>query len=146
MKTSQNSSDNNFLLKKNFEIVSIFLEYSNWTLALNQVFALVGEHVNVDRIYFFENHTDSLTGEELISQRFEWVKNGIEPMIDNPDLQNLPIEIVADFMLPLHNNKPFKAIVREMPDGNTKEILSSQDILSILVLPIWIEGKMIVDV
>jgi signal transduction histidine kinase len=142
MKTSQNSSDNNFLLKKNFEIVSIFLEYSNWTLALNQVFALVGEHVNVDRIYYFENHRDSLTGEELISQRFEWVKNGIEPMIDNPDLQNLPIEIVADFMLPLHNNKPFKAIVREMPDGNTKEILSSQDILSILVLPIWIEGKM----
>jgi signal transduction histidine kinase len=141
MKTSQNSSDNNFLLKKNFEIVSIFLEYSNWTLALNQVFALVGEHVHVDRIYYFENHRDSITGEELISQRFEWVKNGIEPMIDNPDLQNLPIEIVADFMLTLQNNQPFKAIVREMPDGNTKEILSSQDILSILVLPIWIEGK-----
>lgn len=142
MNAPQISSDKHFLLKKNFEIVSIFLEYSNWTAALNQVFALVGEHVRVDRIYFFEIHTDSITGAELTSQRFEWVKNGIEPMLDNPDLQNLPIEIAADFMMPLQKNKPFEAIVRELPEGNTKEILSSQDILSILVLPIWIEGKL----
>ena len=142
MSSSSNSFEKNFLLKKNFEIVSIFLDYSDWTTALKQVFAMVGEHVKVDRIYFFEFHTDSITKEELTSQRFEWVKNGIEPMIDNPDLQNLPVEIAADFMRPLQDNKPFEAIVRLMPEGNTKEILSSQDILSILVLPIWIEGRM----
>ena len=142
MGSSSNSFETNFLLKKNFEIVSIFLDYSNWTTALKQVFAMVGEHVKVDRIYFFEFHTDPATQEDLTSQRFEWVKNGIEPMIDNPDLQNLPVEIAADFMRPLKDNKPFEAIVRLMPEGNTKEILSSQDILSILVLPIWIEGKM----
>lgn len=142
MHTSSSSSDKHFLLKKNFEIVSIFLEYSNWTEALNQVFALVGEYVHVDRIYFFENHPDPITGEELTSQRFEWVKDGVEPMIDNPDLQNLPIDIVADFMKPLLQNLPFEAIVRELPEGGTKEILASQNILSILVLPIWIEGRM----
>jgi signal transduction histidine kinase len=142
MSSSSNSFEKNFLLKKNFEIVSVFLDYSDWTTALKQVFAMVGEHVKVDRIYFFEFHKDSTTQEELTSQRFEWVKNGIEPMIDNPDLQNLPVEIAADFMRPLKDNKPFEAIVRLMPEGNTKEILSSQDILSILVLPIWIEGMM----
>lgn len=142
MSSSSNSFERNFLLKKNFEIVSIFLEYSDWTAALKQVFALVGEHVKVDRIYYFEFHTDPSTQEELTSQRFEWVKNGIEPMLDNPDLQNLPVEIAADFMRPLQDNMPFEAIVRLMPEGGTKEILSSQDILSILVLPIWIEGKM----
>ncbi len=142
MSPESSSSEKHFLLKKNFEIVSIFLEYSNWTKALDQVFALVGEHVHVDRIYYFEIHPDPITGEELTSQRFEWVKNGIEPMLDNPDLQNLPIEIAADFMKPLQENKPFEAIVRLLPDGNTKEILTSQDILSILVLPILINGKM----
>jgi signal transduction histidine kinase len=108
---------------------------------LNQVFALVGQRMVVDRIYYFEIHNDPITGEELTSQRFEWVKNGIEPMIDNPELQNLPIEIVRDFMKPLQENKPFEAIVRELPEGGTKEILSSQDILSILVLPIMIQNR-----
>jgi signal transduction histidine kinase len=136
------SSDKHFLLKKNFEIVSIFLKYSDWTSALNQVFALVGEYAHVDRIYYFENHLDPITGDELTSQRFEWVKDGVEPMLDNPDLQNLPIDIAADFMKPLQKNLPFEAIVRELPEGGTKEILASQNILSILVLPIWIEGRM----
>jgi len=141
MPKNASNQDSQILLKTNFEISSIFLEYTEWHKALNQVFALVGQRVVVDRIYYFEIHNDPITREELTSQRFEWVKNGIEPMIDNPELQNLPIEIAEDFMKPLQKNKPFEAIVRELPEGGTKEILSSQDILSILVLPIMIQNR-----
>jgi signal transduction histidine kinase len=117
------------------------LEYTEWYQALEKVFSLVGSHVSVDRIYYFEIHTNPSTGQEITSQRFEWVNNGIEPMIDNPDLQNIPIEFAEDFMKPLHQNMPFESIVRELPDGNTKDILSSQSILSILVLPINIQDR-----
>jgi signal transduction histidine kinase len=141
MNSESLKQEGHLLLKTNFEISSIFLEYTHWYQALREVFTLVSNHVVVDRIYYFEIHTDPITGNELTSQRFEWVKNDIEPMIDNPDLQNLPIEVAEDFMKPLLQNIPFKAIVRELPEGNTKEILSSQDILSILVLPIIIQNR-----
>jgi signal transduction histidine kinase len=136
------SSNQNQLLNVNFDIVTTFLEYTDWYEALDKVFSMVSTHVNADRIYYFEIHPDPFTGEELTSQRFEWVKNGIEPMIDNPDLQNLPIEIAEDFMKPLQQDLPFMTLIRELPEGNTKEILSSQSILSILVLPLTIRKKM----
>ncbi len=130
------------LLKVNFDIVSIFLDYSDWYDALGKVFSRVSGCVDVDRIYYFENHINLVSGEGFTSQRFEWVKQGVDPMIDNPELQNVPIEFVADFMEPLKRDKPFEAIISRLPDGNTKEILSSQGILSILVLPIFIDKKL----
>ena len=141
MRAKSEKSSSAKLLKINFDIISIFLEYTEWYQALEKVFSLVGSHVSVDRIYYFEIHTNPSTGQEITSQRFEWVNNGIEPMIDNPDLQNIPIEFAEDFMKPLHQNMPFESIVRELPDGNTKDILSSQSILSILVLPINIQDR-----
>jgi signal transduction histidine kinase len=137
---NQNPSDR--LLQLNFEIISIFLETKEWYEGLEMVFRLVGNEVDVDRIYYWDIHVDQLTGEQLTSQRFEWVKDGIEPMIDNPVLQNLPIDVAADFMTPLLQHKPFESIIRELPEGQTKEILQSQDILSILVLPIYIENNL----
>jgi signal transduction histidine kinase len=130
------------LLKLNFQIISVFLNYKNWHEGLENVFSLVGNEVNVDRIYYWDIHIDFLTGQELTSQRFEWVKNGIKPMIDNPELQNLPIDVAADFMTPLLQNNPFESIIRELSPGQTKEILQAQDILSILVLPIYIDKKL----
>jgi signal transduction histidine kinase len=130
------------LLKVNFDIVSIFLDYTDWYDALGKVFSRVADCVDVDRIYYFENHRNLVSGEEFTSQRYEWVKQGVAAMIDNPELQNVPIEFVADFMEPLKRDKPFEAIISQLPDGNTKEILSSQGILSILVLPIFIEKNL----
>ena len=130
------------LLQLNFEIITIFLEYKDWHKGIERVFDLVGNQVEVDRIYYWDIHLDPISGDELTSQRFEWVKNGIEPMIDNPELQNLPIETAEDFLAPLIVKKPFERIIRELPDSNLKEILQSQNILSILVLPIFIEDKL----
>lgn len=130
------------LLQLNFEIITIFLEYKDWHKGIERVFDLVGNQVQVDRIYYWDIHLDPISGDELTSQRFEWVKDGIEPMIDNPELQNLPIETAEDFLAPLIVKKPFECIIRELPDSNLKEILQSQNILSILVLPIFIEDKL----
>jgi signal transduction histidine kinase len=137
---SENHSQD--LLKINFDIVSVFLDYTDWYDALAKVFSLVGRCVDVDRIYYFENHRNPISGEELTSQRYEWVKQGIAPMIDNPELQNLPIEFVADFMEPLLKDRPFESIVSQLPAGNTKDILASQGIRSILVLPLFIDKQL----
>jgi PAS domain S-box-containing protein len=138
--SQQKSSEYEALLSVNYEIASLFLDYEDWYGVLTTAFSLVGSYVNVDRIYYFENHKDAATQEDVSSQRFEWVKNDVQPMIDNSSLQNMPLELFQEFMEPLLQSMPFKAIVSQMPDCETKDILSSQDIQSILVLPLIIKG------
>ena len=43
----------------------------------------------MDRVYVFEKHAGDAGG-PVISRRFEWVAEGVEPQIDSPDLQNVP--------------------------------------------------------
>lgn len=49
----------------------------------------LGIATNVDRIYIFENHPHPETEQPAMSQRWEWVAEGVSPEIDNPDLRNL---------------------------------------------------------
>ncbi len=137
---NQKSLDYETLLSINYEIASLFLDYEDWYQVLTQVFEMVGSNVKADRIYYFENHWDSVSQQYFSSQRFEWVKDGVEPMIDNPELQNLPFDLFYEFMEPLLQGRAFEAIVSEMPECQTKEILASQEIQSILVLPLLIKG------
>jgi signal transduction histidine kinase/ActR/RegA family two-component response regulator len=110
--------------------------------ASKTVVRLLGEATNVDRVYIFQNNFDA-QGNPLrtSSQRIEWNSGVSEPQIDNPELMNIPFEIINDFITPLENNRPFMAIVSEMKDTETKRILESQDILSLLVMPLFVENK-----
>jgi PAS domain S-box-containing protein len=108
---------------------------------LDEVFGLVGTATGVDRVYYFENHTDPATGELLSSQRIEWAQDRVEPFIDSPELQNLPMSIFREFFDPLEIGEPLNLIVRLIEDDNLKALLSGQQIKSILVLPIYAEGN-----
>ena len=99
---------------------------------------LLGKALNIDRVYYWENHFNNEKGMWLTSQKFEWCLNTIQPQIDNPSLQNIPLNDVGDFIEPLSKGEAFIANVNALPDGNTKEILQSQQILSILVLPVFV--------
>ncbi|MBN2778632.1 MAG: PAS domain S-box protein [Bacteroidales bacterium] len=110
--------------------------------ASKTVVRLLGEATNVDRVYIFQNNFDD-AGNPLktSSQRIEWNSGVSEPQIDNPELMNIPFELIHDFITPLENNRPFMSIVSEMQDTETKRILESQDILSVLVMPLFVENK-----
>lgn len=96
--------------------------------------SMIGQAVGVDRTYLFENST--VDGIILTSQRFEWTSDGALPQINNPNLQNVPIEIFGNMLDNLMLKEPFKAIVREIEPVDLREILSEQSILSILIIPI----------
>lgn len=111
-----------------FEAISISLE-------------IIGKSVNVDRVYFFENSYDE-DGNHVISQRFEWSSDAAEPQIDNPDLQNVPMEVFGDFATPLLKGLPFIAIIKDLPEDNpTRQLLENQGIKSILSIPIFNEDE-----
>lgn len=101
--------------------------------------SMIGEAVKVDRTYLFENSEQD--GQLLTSQRFEWSASGTQPQINNPDLQNVPLELFGSLQDYLKNKQSFKAIVKDIENDALREILQSQDIVSILIIPIVHHGK-----
>ncbi len=122
-------------------INSTFLALENWKDALYQSFRIIGESVNADRVYYFENHTDPESGKLLTSQKLEWVKDEQIIQIDNPELQNVPMEIYKEFLELLKSEQAFSGHVCNFQDANLKSILESQDILSILIIPVFVKQQ-----
>ncbi|MDY7007917.1 MAG: ATP-binding protein [Cyanobacteriota bacterium] len=98
----------------------------------------LGPVMDVDRIYIFQNHPHPETGQLASSQRWEWVAQGVQPEIDNPGLQNLLYpEIMPRWYNTLSQEQPILGIIKDFPEVE-RELLNSQGILSILVVPIFI--------
>lgn len=108
--------------------------------AIARGLATLGEAAAVDRVYYWENHYDEAKKTWLTSQKFEWCGEKAAAQIDNENLQNVPLEAFEDFMGPLRRNRPFIAHVKDLPNASTREILTAQQIQSILVLPVQQKG------
>jgi PAS domain S-box-containing protein len=113
------------------------LKSNEFTQAIPTSLELLGKATGVDRVYYFMNTFDDHGNVHLVSQRAEWSADYVEPQIDNPDLQNVPAEYIGLFLEPLLERKPFIAFVKDLPPCLTKDLLAEQNILSILVLPIF---------
>ena len=101
--------------------------------------AILGRVLNVDRVYIFENSQDPETGRHLTSQRFEWCSPEVTPQIDNPDLQNLPYDaFIPRWYTVLSQGEPIAGPVHTFPPIE-RPLLESQDIKSLLVVPIVID-------
>lgn len=100
----------------------------------------LGAATQVSRIYIFQNHyvSDNL----VMSQRYEWVMPGIKPEIDNPDLQELSYEDAGFTRWPesLKERAIVAGNVRDFPTPE-RAILEPQDILSIVVVPIFVGSE-----
>lgn len=105
--------------------------------AIERSLGWLGEASGVDRIYAFTAFRRD--GEVRVRQCLEWTAPGIKPEIDNEELQDSPTFI--DFEAPEHFKKPFTAIVSQLPDGELKEILTMQEILTLLLIPIYLHDK-----
>jgi len=96
-----------------------------------------GEALDISRIYIFRN-SRSEDGRVMTSQVREWVKDGVSPQIDNPELKD--IDMIRDgfsgWVDELSNHGMIKGPVKDLPPGE-RDILEKQDIISILVVPIF---------
>ncbi len=116
----------------------LFLTTDSWEEHIQEVLGRLGHAADVSRVYIFENHFDQ-HNTLLVSQRFEWTAAGIAPQIDNPELQNLPYREVgfARWADLLSKGELIYGHVRTFPPDEY-EILTSQDIHSLVVVPIFV--------
>lgn len=115
------------------------LKPGDYPSTIQSALAILGEAAGADRVYIFENHPQSMTGEIAVSQRFEWTTSDTTPQIDNPILQDLPWQ--AHGMLRWHDMLSRGGIISG-PIGDFPELeraaLAAQDICSLLIVPIFL--------
>jgi len=118
------------LLKRYFENIDV---------TIHEALSDIGTFSGVDRVYVFSLCDDTAT----MDNTHEWCAKGIEPQIDN--LKDLPISIFPWWMDQLNH---FKNIhiprVSDLPkEANAeKEILQSQDIQSLIVVPMIVQSQL----
>jgi len=118
-----------------------FLESKNWRQEIDPVLQYIGESAKVSRVYIFQNFWDE-QGKIFMSQKYEWVADGIEAQIDNPVLQKLyyeenSLKMIVDV---LSKGEVIKGLVKNLPD-NEREVLAMQGIISIYLTPIFCSAK-----
>ena len=113
---------------------------TTWEERVQEVLARLGRAADVSRVYVFENDVDD-DGEQWASQRFEWVAPGISAQIDNPGLIALSYRAAGygRWLEVFHLGEMMYGHVRDLPDSERPE-LQKQDIQSIVLVPIFVEG------
>jgi len=113
-----------------------FLHGVPWRRSIRQALERFGDATGVSRVYVFRAHDEGLR----VSQMFEWASDGVEPQIDNPMLQDIATADVGmeRWIEVLARGDALHGPVRYMPDSE-RELLESQDIQSVAVVPIFVQ-------
>ncbi len=108
-----------------------------------EVLAILGEAANTDRAYLYEHHPQSETGAVAMSMRYEWTRPGIAPTITQPHWQDQAYEDlgVQRWYEAFQANQPIRGLTRHFPP-HEQELLRRDDILSVLMVPIFIDQSL----
>jgi PAS domain S-box-containing protein len=105
---------------------------------LYQSMGLMAKAVNADRMYIWKNHTAD--GRLFCSQIYEWSEDA-EPQQGKDFTNSLPYsDNLARWEELLSSGKCINSIVHETPKVE-QDLLMSQDIKSILVMPVTVRGE-----
>jgi PAS domain S-box-containing protein len=106
----------------------------------NEILNLLGHASKASRVYVFENSYDHY-GNLLSSQKAEWCQEGIEPQINNPELQHIYLSKYSPYWFnTLSQGKHIMGIVTDFPEAE-RAILESQGIFSILIFPLIVNEE-----
>ncbi len=119
---------------------NILLTETDLDSAINQTLELLCAAAKLDWVYIIENH-DSERNEHQASLRYEWVGEAIASQTDHSSLQNFSWDpAMSRWYETLSQGHPIKGLLSDFPEPE-QIVLSTQKILSILVIPILIESK-----
>ncbi|TWI66933.1 PAS domain S-box-containing protein [Desulfobotulus alkaliphilus] len=124
-------------------VAEISAEFINTTASninnkINTMLQRYGEFLDVDRTFVFKFSEDG----EYMSNTHEWCAPGIESA--NAAMQNFPLaELPVNYEI-FHQRKIFYVQeVEQLPDGPEKRLLSSQNVKSVLCIPIFSNNQIL---
>ena len=129
------------LLQALTQVLYFLLDAKETEQTMEIVLAILGQSVEADRVYVFENYDDEVLGLHFCSQRAEWNSSASIARTENPELINVSYSAgYQRWYDTLSGGKVLKGLVHQFPEGE-KDILEVQRIQSILLIPILIEEK-----
>ncbi|MDW7668793.1 MAG: PAS domain S-box protein [Bacillota bacterium] len=121
------------------EIIFKFINYPTGKSYnfINESLETIGEFVKADRVYTFDYDFKN----QITSNTYEWCKEGVEPQIDY--LQNISIEIIRSWVKKHKEGRIIRIpeVSKYKSEDKVKEILESQNIKSLLSVPMMDEGE-----
>lgn len=114
---------------------------------INQALEILGLSANVDRIYICESSDPEK--DRVMNRIFEWCREGIPRQIDNPRVKDVSFsEQFQSWYSSLETGNIINGSIKDLA-GSGKDLtdpelslLESQGILSLLIVPITIEGRL----
>jgi len=121
------------------DLQNVLLSTDGLSKVATRVLASLGTVASASRAYIFENF---LTAEGELRSRhtYEWCAEGIPSELGNPYLQSVDYEDVPYLRERMLNNETYMSIVADLP-GAEREVLEAQGVLSILILPLWVNEQ-----
>lgn len=119
----------------------VFLQSSDWREKINQILEELGKTTDASHVYIFQNHVLQ-DGTEVTSQKYEWSALNVQPEIDNPNYQNMPLyeEGAGDWVNILRNGNSYARNINSLSEQISKRT-QERGIKSILDVPIFVSGK-----
>lgn len=114
----------------------------DYTIAINEALAILGDAAAVDRVFIFESHLHPRTGERVLSYRFEWTSRFVHSEIDTSFLENLKWETFG--LAGWYDKLAAGEVIVDPTPG--PDIESSQtgvvNIRTLLIVPIFTGGEL----
>ena len=96
-----------------------------------ETYEIIGEASNVDHIFYYEKDFETQT----ISQKHKWSKEGVKHQITK--LQQFTEDNLKEIITHSQSKKVFSTLTRELEDTFFKNLLVTNEIKSILILPLY---------
>jgi signal transduction histidine kinase len=97
----------------------------------------IGESIDTDHVYIFENSIDYESGMARCTRTYEWAPFGESNAMDFGENTSYRLEEIPELIVPLMDNHPLNTYTRELPDSLIKSILESRGVMSLLIIPIY---------
>ncbi|MBI5502764.1 MAG: PAS domain S-box protein [Deltaproteobacteria bacterium] len=122
------------------DVAQLLLAAPDPRAVLPGVLASIGGATGVDRCHFSETRT-AAGGGLLLSRTAEWAAPGVEPRLADPRLRELPLAEAgfARWIDLLRRGEPVAGHVAGFPESE-RPLLESQDVRSLLLLPLAVQG------
>lgn len=135
-----NDSKSNLLLKALADSSKLMIENKNIDGIINKILAILGKTAKVDRTYIFKNEYKN--GKMVaLNYEYEWCDQNVEPHIDNPELSNVPWDLLGSLKDSLSFGQVFSANTQNVTEPLLRQSLEIQHIKSVIFMPIFTEHK-----
>lgn len=130
------------LLKGIAEATKTLITETDEARGFNEALGILGISADVSRVYIYQHQVQGNTSEVFFSLLYEWVSEGTDRQIENPDFQKISYSRFASlkFYENFSKGNSLKFIISQLP-AESRGAFIDKKIKSIILVPILVDGN-----